>query len=78
MKVAVKWKGKLLDPFEIGVDGKISLLKAKIEKITDVKAQNQKLLCKGKILQVRKLFFVHFIYSSVGRRFFDQLRSNTL
>lgn len=63
MKVAVKWKGKLLDPIEIGVDVKVSLLKAKIEKITDVKAQNQKLLCKGKILQVGKAIFLRILFA---------------
>ena len=46
----------MLDPIEVAMEGKINLLKEKIEEITEVKAQNQKLLLKGKILKVYNVY----------------------
>lgn len=50
----------MLDPLEI-VDGfTVKVLKERLETITDVKSLNQKLLLKGKILQVSIIYLNHY------------------
>lgn len=62
MELKVKWKGKLLMVEMVNEPLSVDNLKKKIETQTKIEAKNQKLMVKGKKLEVRMLSILTLIY----------------